>query len=94
MPLHKRKTHLCRNITGYEPYQRIYRQVQQRSLQTIPQVVLQHTSDNYVAHKLPSLLVEHEYKLGTVNKVFAAEWLSDQQVVLGTKCNKVGVIEC
>ena len=43
-----------------------------------------------VAKHLPSTLVEQEFKLGTMNKVFAAKWLNDKQVVFGTKCNQVG----
>ena len=45
--------------------------------------------ESHVAKQLPGLLKQKEYDLGKINKIFAAEWLSDRQVAFGTKCNKV-----
>ena len=42
-----------------------------------------------VAAHLPGKLMEQEFKLGTMNKIFASKWLNDKQVVFGTKCNQV-----
>ena len=44
----------------------------------------------YVARQLPGLLKEQPYDLKEINKIFAARWLNDHQVILGSKCNKVG----
>ena len=48
----------------------------------------------YLARHLPRLLRERQYDLNKINKIFAAQWLNDRQVAVGTKCNKVTLISC
>lgn len=48
---------------------------------------------DFVSQQLPSILDEKELRLGTVNKVFASKWLNNSQVVMGTKCNKLLVMD-
>lgn len=47
-------------------------------------------TSEYVSRHLPGMLKERQFNLGRINKIFAASWISDKQVVYGTKCNKVG----
>jgi hypothetical protein len=46
----------------------------------------------YLSKQLPSLLKETPYDLKEINKIFAARWINDHQVILGSKCNKVNNI--
>eukprot|EP00731_Ephydatia_muelleri_P016767 Em0009g1191a len=46
-----------------------------------------------LACQLPHFLKERKIELGETDKVFAAEWISEDEVVAGTKCNKIFVVD-
>ncbi len=45
--------------------------------------------DNFVALRLPPLLREKQLRWNESDKIFASQWLSEDHVLVGTKCNKV-----
>ena len=44
-----------------------------------------------LSRRLPHLLRERALDIGKTDKVFASEWITEEEVVVGTKCNKVCV---
>ncbi len=45
--------------------------------------------EKIVAHRLPHLLREKQLRWNESDKIFASQWLSENNVLVGTKCNKV-----
>ncbi|XP_041465046.1 DDB1- and CUL4-associated factor 12-like [Lytechinus variegatus] len=48
---------------------------------------------NLTTRRLPHVLSEREIPVGEINKIFASEWISDHQVVVGTKCNRLMALD-
>ena len=47
---------------------------------------------DFLIRKTPQALKENVYETSGVDKIFASAWISDQEVVLGTKCDKIVVL--
>ena len=45
-----------------------------------------------IARRLPFLLTEKKLNFNDCNKIFSSSWISEELVVTGTKCNKVGAL--
>ena len=42
-----------------------------------------------IARRVPQLMREIPIDIGSSDKVFSSEWLTETTVLIGTKCNKV-----
>ncbi|XP_052795128.1 DDB1- and CUL4-associated factor 12-like [Mya arenaria] len=75
--------------------QEIFRYTQTRQLgqSRFSHIGAQNIVDDYVAQLMPLLFKEREYQVGNINKIFSAQWLNSKQVVYGTKCNKLEVMD-
>ncbi|CAF1022076.1 unnamed protein product [Brachionus calyciflorus] len=51
-------------------------------------------SDHFTT-RLPHTLKENEYDLkdSNINKIFTAQWLDDRKCIMGTKCNKLVILD-
>ncbi|KAJ3193937.1 DDB1- and CUL4-associated factor 12 [Irineochytrium annulatum] len=66
---------------------------QPRLLDPVETKLSDHTSmGEYAARALPHSRREREFDVTALDKVFASVWLNDFEVVLGTKCNRLFVL--
>ena len=49
------------------------------------------TREAFSARHLPMILKEKTYSLGEIDKIFSSAWLDSNNVICGTKCNKVSL---
>lgn len=52
-------------------------------------------NSEHFTSRLPHILKEKEYDLKTsnINKIFTAQWLDERKCIMGTKCNKLVVLD-
>lgn len=67
----------------------LFKHVLKRELYGFNDKPIVNVVSKHLSRTMPTIFKEHEIDLGEVNKVFAAQWVNDSQVVMGTKCNKV-----
>ena len=46
-------------------------------------------SSSFKSDKVPRLMEENEINLENHDKIFSSHWISHNEVVIGSKCNKV-----
>lgn len=46
----------------------------------------------YVTRKLPGIFCAKDYNMGSIDKIFASHWLDCKNIVYGTKCNKLCIL--
>jgi len=63
----------------------LHPRVMGETFQSQPDIPIKHLLTNQILQE-KSVKVEH------LNKVFCSQWLSDRQVIFGTKCNKVSYL--
>lgn len=52
-------------------------------------------NSDHFTRRLPNILKENEFDLtrSQINKIFSAQWLDDRKVIMGTKCNKIVMLD-
>ncbi|XP_067939753.1 DDB1- and CUL4-associated factor 12-B-like [Watersipora subatra] len=91
----KRLASLCKETVSEEPLKfqpnrlSLFNHVFKRELHGKNEKPIKSIVSKHLSAAMPTLLREHELDLGEVNKVFAAQWISDSLVVMGSKCNKI-----
>lgn len=71
------------------PMMNLFNHVIKREIYGLGSEPVRKIASKQLSKTVPIMVKEREMILGSVNKVFASQWLNDSRVVMGTKCNKV-----
>ena len=79
LSMHSNRSVVCNNVFNY---------VVQRQAHSVIRLS-DSARERCIAQHLPTAIKEHELFFGNVDKIFAAQWLDENHIICGTKCNKV-----
>lgn len=89
-----RKESVSSELPKFEPKKlSLFKHTINREIYGLTERPVRNVVFKHLSTTMPTILVENELDLGSVNKVFTSQWVNDRQVVMGTKCNRVSSIK-